>query len=290
MKTPHFFKAYSRIGLKNIPYRMKSRNDGVESGPDAILDKKFLSNFEEYDISKFRFSFPEDIRSKEFNQRLAGEMLVFKSQILIELSSGETPVIIGGDHSVTFSSIAASLEMVPPRKLGYIHIDSHPDANLSATSPTQNFHGMYLRPFLTEFDIPEINSIITKKLLPENVLFIGNLDIDPGERFLFDDLGILNFNGKNIKGEKVLDILNKFLADKDLIHINLDIDVFDKSLAPATGIPSENGLFLEDLIPLFEIIKDYPNLMLDLVEVNPKKKGGEKTIKLAQEVLQFMLK
>ena len=70
---------------------------------------------------------------------------------------------------------------------------------------------------------------------------------------------------------------------------SFDIDCMDKSEAPATGIPAERGLFLKDIEPYLKIISKHPNLSFDLCEINPKKKGAAKTIKLAQKILLSVL-
>ncbi len=292
MKIPHFFKAYSRIGLKNPPHRMKKPNLGVEEGPDAVLNSQFLSSFSQAEASSFYFSQPDSLTDQEFNQILASEMADFKDQIFSDLSSNEIQVVVGGDHSVTFSSILASLQRWGNKNLGYIHIDSHPDANLSKTSPTQNFHGMYLRPLLSDdFDIPEINNLVDQRFLPENTLFIGNLDIDPGEKFLFDKLNILNIKKLDLvkDPEETLEEFQNFINRFDYLHVNFDIDAMDHSLAPATGIPAKNGLTMEDIQPLLEIIKNHPNFAFDLSEVNPQKKGDEQTVQAAQKILRSVL-
>ncbi len=56
MGTPHFFKAYCRLGLTNAPHRMSEKNIGVEDAPDAILSEEFLSQFPNAQISEYRFS------------------------------------------------------------------------------------------------------------------------------------------------------------------------------------------------------------------------------------------
>ena len=64
----------------------------------------------------------------------------------------------------------------------------------------------------------------------------------------------------------------------------------DQTIASATGIPAKHGLVWKDLEPILQIIKSYPSFSFDLCEVNPKKKGGDKTIKLAQRILETVLK
>lgn len=287
MRYPHFFKAHSRLGLKNIPHRQYELNQGVEKGPEAILTEKFLNTFPRFKLSKFIFPLPEELKEEEFNTVMAAHLEDFTKLILSQTKPDQTQVVVGGDHSVAFASIAAILEKNDPKDLGYLHIDSHPDVNLFSSSPTKNFHGMYLRPFiLDDFDIPQIKKLLTKKLYPENMIFIGNLDIDEEERVIFDDLQIVNINCQTPDATKMV---AKFIKRFKHLHISVDIDVFDKTEAPATGIPAENGIKKAKIWPILHLIARHPSISLDFVEVNPHKEGARQTIDLAQEILKKIL-
>ncbi len=325
MKIPHFFKAKSRIGLKNKPIHQTELNLGVEDGPDAILTPKFLKDFKQFQISEYIFPKPEDILNEDFDIVLGKHLEGFKDKINLEILRGvytecnecaqndnknidprfreddrergmddkAIQVVIGGDHSVTFSSLLATLERTDDtQNLGYIQFDSHADMNLAEDSPTQNFHGMYLRPFLDSFDIPEVAKLIKKKLRPKNMLFIGNLDLDLKERKFFKGKRIKNIDRDKLKTQmsKVKNDFKKFINQFKYLHISFDIDGMDKKIAPATGIPAENGLFREDVFPFLEIISKHPSFSFDICEVNPRKKGAKGTTKLAQDILTIVLK
>lgn len=83
--------------------------------------------------------------------------------------------------------------------------------------------------------------------------------------------------------------INEFIRKFDFVHVNFDVDVFNKKVSLATGIPSDNGFMLEYLLPLLKIVSKHPNISLDLSEVNPTKIGSEKTIQIAQKVLLTLL-
>src|SRR5687768_2619992 len=156
-KTPHFFKAYSRLGLTNNPIRQNSKNFGVEDAPNAILTPEFLESFSEYKLDEFEFPKPEEVDKKDYLKVLILNSLLFKEFINKNLKKNQTPVVVGGDHSVTFSSLLALQERMDINSLGILHFDSHADSNSFNASPSKNFHGMYLRPFLDHFDISLIN-------------------------------------------------------------------------------------------------------------------------------------
>ncbi len=62
------------------------------------------------------------------------------------------------------------------------------------------------------------------------------------------------------------------LAGKDTsgVHVSLDLDVCDPSIAPGVGTPVKGGLDYREAHMAMEMIADSGRLMaLDLVEINP---------------------
>lgn len=291
MKKLHFFKAKSQLGCTGILYHLGKSNPGVERAPDAILDEDFLNILGSPPVSPFIFPHPDEIGKDELVEILVTNFKAFKEYINEKLAPGEIPLVVGGDHSIAFSSIMAALERAKKADdFGYIQIDSHGDMNLFTDSPSKNFHGMYLRPLLDDFDIPEIKNLVDKKINPGNVLFIGNLDLDPKERQFFQKQKIKNITGGQLQKDTnhILYQIQEFTSGFKYLHVSLDMDVFDKSIIPATGIPAQNGLFPQEVLPILKIVSDHPRLSFDISEINPAKAGAEESIKTAQEILLIM--
>ncbi len=289
MRAVHFFKAKSRMGIIN-PYNHQKEYDnvGVENGSDAILTDDFLDKFQLSHISEYVFSKPEEIKHEQFNKILVKQVNGFREFINNHLKPGQIQVVIGGDHSVTLPSILATRDRIGGFKdLGYVQFDSHGDVNLKASSPTDNFHGMYARALIDNFDIPEIDELIPHKLPIKNILYVGNLDLDPGEMDLFHKKKIKNVDRSSLLKDKrrVVNDFKNFISSFRYLHVTFDIDVLNKIQAPATGLPSENGFMIEDIEELFSVISGHPNLSFDLTELNPQKFGKEQTVKSAQKVL-----
>lgn len=298
MKKVHFFKMNSRIGLLNIPHRQKEPNIGVEEGPSAILTQDFINklltnnesrttNNPTFSIEEFTFPSPENLTINSQQDVLAKYLKGASDLINLKLKNDEKQVCIGGDHCITFSSLNALLTRVDPSQVGYIQIDSHGDSNTFSSSPTGNFHGMFLRPFFADFDNQQIQNLIPQQLRPEQIMFFGNLDLDNSEKMLFKEKNIQVFDQimLALNQSVVFNQVTEFISLYPYIHISLDIDAFDKSIAPATGIPALNGLLKEDIWMILQLLFKKPYTTLDLVEVNPQKEGAERTIKLAQEIL-----
>src|SRR5438046_3235982 len=53
---------------------------------------------------------------------------VIRRKVLEVAASGAIPVILGGDHSITFPAASAVAEAIGPKRLGVVHFDAHADA------------------------------------------------------------------------------------------------------------------------------------------------------------------
>lgn len=292
MIRAHFFQARSRAGLRNPPLGSTVPNVGVEDAPQAILTSDFLATFPQTATTVFSFPDPQSIPQDIFLPQLAEHIREFKNTIAASLEEGDIQVVIGGDHSVTLPSALAAIERHgETENFGYVQFDSHADLNLASQSATHNFHGMYVRPLVDEFDVPEINALARQKIPARNMMYIGNLDLDPGEKEFMETHHIAHLSHKAVQENpsRSLDVFRNFIADFAHVHVSFDIDCLDGSEAPATGIPAKSGLFMRDVLPFLALVGDHPSFSFDLTEVNPKKQGAQKTILCAQKALSTVL-
>lgn len=291
MRIPHFFKAHSRLGLMHPPINSTILNVGVEDGPDAVLTKKFLSTFSQSSVDSYTFPPPEIVNKNTYQEILAFHHKSFANFILQKLTPNETQVVIGGDHAVAMSSLIAVLRRIPTPHIGYIQFDSHGDIHTFTTSPSGNFHGMWLRPFLDRLDVAILDRLVPQKLKPDQVLYIGNLILEPEEVLFMKHHAIKNMTGQYLQANPsdALLQLSTFLNRFQHIHVSFDIDVFNKTVVAATGTPNPDGFFPNDILPLIRRITKVNDLSIDLVEVNPKKEHIESTLRLARLVLTTFL-
>lgn len=292
MRKIHFFKAESYIGFNNKPTYTDKINTAVKYGAEAVLSDAFLARFPSAKISSFTFPNPQDLSNKTFLTKLTKSITEFKEFLSHNVSDNEIQVVIGGDHCISLPSILAVLERLKDKgKLGYIHFDSHGDMNLYGSSPTKNFHGMYLRSLFDTFDIPQINELMPSKLNLKQLLTIGDIELDIEEKDFFIKNRINNINRQHLLKDKenAYHKIRSFLSSFPHIHISFDVDVFNRSIVSATTTPSKNGFMPKDVIPIIQILSAHPSLTLDIAEINPRKPNAEKTISIAREILQKTL-
>ena len=292
MVKAHFFKVKSRIGIINNPNKQKEKNIGVEDGAAHILEENFLKKLKSYSVSDFNFPDPKDLSKENFFKTVNKYIVDLQNKINREIEDDQTQIVIGGDHSVSLPSVLAVIDRVgSSKKIGYVHFDSHGDINLYRQSPSKNFHGMYLRPLFDDFDISLIDSLLVDKMPTENLLIVGNLDLDQGEFQFLNDKNIKIISRENLKlqRQKTLKIFNDFINNFEYLHVSFDTDVLDKSIFSATGIPAENGFMLSEIMQFIDIISKHKKLSFDIAEFNPYKKGSIKSKKICQQILLNVL-
>jgi arginase len=202
------------------------------------------------------------------------------------IKEGDFPLFLGGDHSIAVGTVAAASGDDP---LGLVWIDAHGDFNTPATSPSGNIHGMPLATLLGEGHPALLN--VGKpgpKVSPENVVLIGQRDLDPGEKKRLKASGITIFTMRDIDEQGISSVANKAVmkfAHLKRIHLTLDMDALDPIEAPGVGTPVPGGISYREAHLLMEILADSNKLAsMDLVEINPILDVANKTAELAVEL------
>lgn len=201
------------------------------------------------------------------------------------LHNNNKVITIGGDHSISLSTVASSVEKYKD-DLVVVWVDAHPDLNTRASSLTQNIHGMPMAFSLgldNLFDLPTIK--------PNQLIYLGIRDIDPYEQHTINTLGIESYNMTKIKQYGLIDILNDINRIDAPIHLSFDVDSIDPRHFKSTGTPVPNGFNIEDVWNIFSILKK--NIVsTDIVEFNPYLSNNtikSKEAKLLNNLINFML-
>ena len=204
------------------------------------------------------------------------------------LSSGNKVITIGGDHAISWGSISGVLKHNP--EVGVIYLDAHGDCNISERLASHHIHGMHMA-YLMGFGEDKYVGRYTENLLPvENILYVGARSLDPYEVELIKEQGISRITCDVINSDmiQVLDTINDFMSRFKQIHVSLDIDVLDPSIAPGTGVPEVGGITEEALHEVLDFIltKSDQVKSLDLVEYNPLLDIEERTDRVVQKLVR----
>ncbi|MCF6246091.1 MAG: arginase [Desulfobacula sp.] len=202
------------------------------------------------------------------------------------VKKGRFPLFIGGDHSIAVGTVAAVTDDKPT---GLIWIDAHGDFNTPQTSPSGNIHGMPLAALIGEGHKSLVNvGHPGAKISPENVVMIGQRDLDPNEKARLKKAGITVFTMRSIDEQGISSVANKALmkfVHLKRIHLTVDMDALDPIEAPGVGTPVPGGITYREAHLLMEILADSQKVTsMDLVEINPILDIANKTAELAVEL------
>lgn len=200
------------------------------------------------------------------------------TQELTEIIKTNTiPIVIGGDHSITFPELLAYKEVYGP--VSMIHFDSHTDTWGSDTDKEHHDHATPFRRAIEYGCIDPKSSI--------QVGMRGGLhditDFDFANKHGLEHIFAIDLHHMGM--ENAASIIRKKVAGKK-VFVTFDIDFVDPAYAPGTGTPVPCGFTSRETLELLRHI--LPGLELvgfDLVEVAPNYDTGEITAMLAGRII-----
>jgi agmatinase len=189
---------------------------------------------------------------------------VIRRKVLEVARSGAVPIVLGGDHSITFPSASAVAEAVAPRRIGVVHFDAHPDA-ASSTWGNLLSHGTPMRR-LIESGAVEGRNFVQVGLRgywpsPETVEWMR----EQGMRSHL--MTEIEEHGAEAVVARAID---EALDGPEVIYLSVDIDVLDPGMAPGTGTPEPGGMLTRELLRgIRQVVGAVELVGMDVVEVAP---------------------
>lgn len=240
------------IMVKNIilfPHKFGQLRDGINKTPDIL--RHFL-RYKNKNITKIR---SQNCLFKNLTNLYDANMCY------------TNPILnIGGDHSMSIATVAASLNKY--KNLKVVWIDAHPDLNSYSASHSKNYHGMPVS-FLTGIDKNKDFGFINNKLDFKNLLYIGIREIDNFEREVIDRYQIKYIKVNDINKDifKCKSYINNFIKN-DPVHLSFDVDCMDISEIYSTGTPVKNGIKMSEAEILLKSLNTKNIVNIDFTELN----------------------
>jgi arginase len=212
-----------------------------------------------------------------------------------DLTLGNLPVLLGGDHSLGIGSISAVARHCRDAglQLRVLWLDAHADFNTSELSPSGNLHGMPLA-CLCGFGPRELVQLggNTPAISPRCVRQVGIRSVDSGERRFVHEQELEVFDMRSIDELGVRRVLDLALADLDAnthLHVSFDVDFLDPEIAPGVGTTVPGGPSYREAQLCMEMIADTGRLgSVDIVELNPALDVRNKTATLAVDLVESL--
>lgn len=221
------------------------------------------------------------------------------------------PIIMAGDHSTAYGTIAGIKKAFPKIRLGVIWIDAHADLHTPFTTPSGNMHGMALAmacgidnleckvndprgETLEYWEQLKNVGMPGPKVYPEDIVYVGVRDLEKPENYLINKYNV-NFveiedikkHGADVMAVKALEMLDHC----DMIYVSFDVDCIDSRYSTGTGTPVPNGLTVEEAkIFNAELGKSPKICAWEIVEVNPTLDTENRMAESAFEILEATAK
>ncbi len=256
-------KKSGRIAIFGVPYDSTTCfRPGARFGPNGI--RFFSENLEEYSLSLGKSL--EDVDFYDAgNVEVPADPEGMVESVYSFLRGIDVPVLLGGEHSVTFPVVKALHERYG--NLTVVHFDAHADLRESY-SGTPYSHACVMR----------------------RVLDLGVSIVQVGIRSATKDEAELRRQSPNITVVNSLSELLFLLPRVDTpLYFSIDIDFFDPAYAPGTGTPEPPGA---SPVEFFDFIYKLPAVNVvgfDVVEVSPPYDPSGITQMLAAKIVRELL-
>ena len=194
--------------------------------------------------------------------------------------AGCVPVVLGGDHTITFPDATGVAHRVGWGRLALVHFDAHAD-----TANTQ-FGSLY------GHGTPMRRLIESGAVRGERFFQIGLRGYwpDPATLDWMAAQGMRSYEmaevGRRGLGPCLDEVFALAMDGCDAVFLSVDIDVVDPGMAPGTGTPEPGGLSARELLDAVRrCAMELPLAGLDIVEVSPPYDHAQVTAYLANRVV-----
>ena len=191
------------------------------------------------------------------------------------LAAGAMPVLMGGDHSLSLGSVAgaAAHAAAEGRPLFLLWLDAHTDFHTPETTVSGNLHGTPVA-YAAGRDGFAAFPPFPAPLPPERICLYGIRSVDPAEHAALQDHEIAIHDMRILDERGIVAPLRDFLdavaAANGMLHVSLDVDFLDPTIAPAVGTTVPGGTTFREAHLVMELLHDAGLVTsLDLVELNP---------------------
>jgi len=240
-----------------------THRSGARFGPRAIRQATY--NYGEYslqlDVQPFEVLDVVDAGDANIvpSWLERGHAMIFR-KVLEVTACGAIPIILGGDHSITWPAVSAVAQARAPHSVGIVHFDAHADTANDDWGVLAG-HGTPMRRLIQSGAVAGRNFVQVglRGYWPPPDVFAWMRE--QGMRWHFM---------REIEELGAEAVIAEALDGADCVYLSVDIDVLDPGMAPGTGTPEPGGLLTRELLRAVRRIVGKVNLAgMDVVEVAP---------------------
>jgi arginase len=274
-----------RFGLIGVPSSAGAKTPGIEKAPAALRDAGIVERLREAgchlvdygDLDRVRCQ-PDKAHPTEQNLGRVVEVATnVAKQVSSVLASGETPLVLGGDCSITVGVIAGYVQHDP--RVILLYIDGGIDLEIPDTNPEGNLDSMGVAHMIGEPGATQALSHIGTRfplLSPEDVIYFGCEQGPPDdeEEVVLQQHAMRSYPAAAVRGRAkaaAAEALMSIEEQQRPFVIHFDVDVIDFVDFPIADVPLINqGLTLAEAFNSLAVFAASPRFAgLVITEINP---------------------
>jgi len=192
----------------------------------------------------------------------------------VERSDGSQviPFVIGGDHSLSYPTIAAAADVYGKGNVGVIHFDAHYDGTMMMGHLAG--HGMWVKQLINEGHVPGKNYIQVglRGYYPDKESFEWMRE----NEFRYHTMAEIDDRGWPVVMEE---IIKEAQDGPEFLYISFDIDALDPAYMAGTGTPEPGGMTTREAFPIMRRLCAETNVIgVDTLELAPERDPGYTTV------------
>ena len=243
---------------------------GTHLGPRAIRECDYLGGYADRHHLDVRISPFEQLKVADYGDadvligNTDGSYDNIRTFVGEMLSGGAIPIVLGGDHGITWPSATAVADAYGYGKVGIVHFDAHAD-----TAPDMRGllagHGTPMRRLIESGAVPGKNFVQVglRGYWPEPPILDWMEENQMRTHFMAE----IRKDGFDAVLERALD---EALDTADHLYISVDVDAADPAHAPGTGTPEPGGLHSAEILrAVRRMAAEVGMVGMDVVEVSP---------------------
>ena len=199
-----------------------------------------------------------------------GDRARIESAVGALVARGLTPLLLGGDHSVTYPVVRALAAV--HRRLSILHFDAHPDL-YDVLEGNRFSHACPFARIMEEG--------LAQRLVQVGIRTLNAHQAQQAERFGVQIAAMDGFAPDRVS------------VPRGPLYVTIDLDGLDPAFAPGVAHPEAGGLSVRDVIRVLHRVKG-PVVGADVVELLPSADEGGRTAvaaaKLVKELAGLMLR
>ncbi|MGB9907051.1 MAG: agmatinase [Candidatus Saccharicenans sp.] len=255
-----------RLAVIGVPFDEKSSfRRGAAAGPEAIRrvsTGKCYNPDTELGVDLAEETVLVDLGDVDTSGDMLKTFAGIEEMVGRVVATGAVPIILGGDHSITYPAVKAVARKY--QRLDLLHLDAHPDMY-------QDLYGDRL-----SHACPMAR--ILEERLVKNLVQVGIRATTPDMEAMARKYRVRTITARDYPEKLKLEFSHP-------LYLSLDLDVFDPAYAPGVSHHEPGGLTSRQVLDLIHQLQARI-VAFDIVELNPSRDVSEITASLAFKLIK----